>query len=640
MPDDTAKVNVLNWLGKRLLRRDLSAAFEYAGEAILLSRKLDYAEGLAAGLRNRADLYGNSGLFDLGTRDAMDALKIFEERGDSLGISDALTSLGGISFYMHATDPAVEYYNQALAIHKAMGNERGILSVQNNIASALANAESFEEALVYYLRNLKALETMKIPRLKGITLNNIGAIYQELDRCEKALPYFLQAESLYVASNDQMGLAGVYQNLAESNLILKNLSAAERYIQLSADLTETSGSPARKLEILNFRSKVLAQKGQYKMALDTFRSYHLAKEQLDIEGQSDKVAKLRAAFEADKKLNEVTQERDLNAIGLARRNAENRNQRLLIYSFIVGFVLLLILVVLQIRNNRIRTRTNAQLRQQKQEIEFKNQSLLEATAEIERINQELQTANAGLEATVEKRTGELVIANTHLVQANDNLDTFIYRASHDLRGPLSRIQGLANVVRGQADLETATHYVEMMNVACDRMDQVLRKLILVREIPRLEHSVQKIDLPELIGQVNESLLRLEDFGAFEVKLKGEQGFLHQDAKRVRIVLENLLENAYIFRKDHSSKSAEAEVHFHAQDGYFFIEVLDEGIGIDPGHREKVFDLFFRGSDRSTGNGVGLYLAQEATRSMGGTIGLESEFGQYSRFQVIIKDLKG
>ena len=114
---------------------------------------------------------------------------------------------------------------------------------------------------------------------------------------------------------------------------------------------------------------------------------------------------------------------------------------------IIGFGVVAIFAGLLIWNVTKRAAANKQLRLQKSELEEQHQALEQARGEIEVMNKRLQAANVNLEQIVDTRTEELRRANSDLVQANENLDLFIYRASHDLRGPIARLKGLAQIAR-------------------------------------------------------------------------------------------------------------------------------------------------------------------------------------------------
>ena len=106
--------------------------------------------------------------------------------------------------------------------------------------------------------------------------------------------------------------------------------------------------------------------------------------------------------------------------------------------------------------------------------------------------------------------------------------------------------------------------------------------------------------------------------------------LHVDDKLLKIVFENLIENALTFRQP--MKNFLHIKDYETAEGYHIV-FEDNGIGVSPQYQTKIFDMFYRASDLSNGSGLGLYLVKKAIEKMEGAIGVESENGKFSRFTV-------
>jgi signal transduction histidine kinase len=111
--------------------------------------------------------------------------------------------------------------------------------------------------------------------------------------------------------------------------------------------------------------------------------------------------------------------------------------------------------------------------------------------------------------------------------------------------------------------------------------------------------------------------------------------VHSDRIRLTIILSNLIGNAIKYH-DFSKKNPFIEVGFHANPPKIYVR--DNGTGMTPEQREKIFSMFYRGSDRSTGSGLGLFITKEAVSRLKGTIEVETKAGEGSTFKVIIPDL--
>ena len=105
--------------------------------------------------------------------------------------------------------------------------------------------------------------------------------------------------------------------------------------------------------------------------------------------------------------------------------------------------------------------------------------------------------------------------------------------------------------------------------------------------------------------------------------------------RLKIILNNLLSNAVKFQSPQKSNPY-IRVFLRTTAERYVIEVEDNGEGIKPNFKEKIFEMFFRGTQRSKGSGLGLYIAREAAEKIQGTISVESEYGKGTVFCIELK----
>ncbi len=209
-------------------------------------------------------------------------------------------------------------------------------------------------------------------------------------------------------------------------------------------------------------------------------------------------------------------------------------------------------------------------------------------------------------------------------KVNQELDSFVYSASHDLKAPLSSLQGLIGLVRLEEDNSLQETYYDMMEKSIKRLDQFIRDIIDYSRNTRVEVKYEQVDLKELIHLVLEDLQYMQHASEFEKRIKiTENSPLYHDATRMRIILRNLMSNAIRYGyKEEGEKfiSIKGEVN-HSE---VILEVKDSGEGIAEEHREKIFRMFYRAHESSDGTGLGLYIVKETLEKMGGTIELISD----------------
>jgi signal transduction histidine kinase len=248
--------------------------------------------------------------------------------------------------------------------------------------------------------------------------------------------------------------------------------------------------------------------------------------------------------------------------------------------------------------------------------------LRRAKADIETKNAEITAINQSLEVTVAQRTARLQAANAEL-------DTFLYESSHALRRPLVRIIGLLGLIQSGCTGEEKEEFMRLISFTAHNMDAMLHDLLLVSQI--FDHELRQEEVV-LADVVNEAALPFHDP---EVEFRNGIApgrVLVTDGVLLRIALEKLLDNACFFRKE----GGRHQVHLRAfhDDGRVAMEVEDNGTGIDAGAMGDLFKMFSRGSERSKGSGLGLFIVRKAMDRLGVEVTLESEKGSHTRVRLL------
>ena len=247
--------------------------------------------------------------------------------------------------------------------------------------------------------------------------------------------------------------------------------------------------------------------------------------------------------------------------------------------------------------------------------------------EVVRVNNEIQRINENLEGLVLERT-------KLLEEAHRELDTFLYRASHDLRSPVCSIIGLCNIATHFSNGETRD-ILEKVVFTTSAMDRLLKKLQIISEINQ-PSNFSPVNVHELI----ETVL----FGYQDTIRKSDINFVVNCPAHLRIqsyptlieaILSNLIENALFYTALKSPNDGRIEFTAAISDNHLHLTLHDNGIGIENKIRERVFDMFFKGHVFSKGNGLGLYIVQKSVQALQGNVAIESVPGQYSRFVVWI-----
>ena len=224
-----------------------------------------------------------------------------------------------------------------------------------------------------------------------------------------------------------------------------------------------------------------------------------------------------------------------------------------------------------------------------------------------------------------------------LEQSNQSLKAFAFVASHDLQAPLRQIQTLSEMLedhgRDRLD-EQGTALVHQISDCADRLSALVKSLLAHARIDTKLPSFEAVDCSDLLARILadfETLIRESDAVVTHDRLPTVKADRHQLSQ----LLGNLIGNAVKYRGDQSPV-----VHIAAEshNGEWLFSVHDNGIGIDPRHFDKIFDMFARlhGDDRYAGTGVGLATCKRIAEHHGGRIWVESQPGQGSVFYFTIR----
>jgi signal transduction histidine kinase len=246
---------------------------------------------------------------------------------------------------------------------------------------------------------------------------------------------------------------------------------------------------------------------------------------------------------------------------------------------------------------------------------------------ILRINFESKRKLYSIKDTIETQ-------NQELTKTNEELDRFVYSASHDLRSPLSSIKGLVNVFELD-EKANKEDYLSKIKSRIETMDKFIGEITNYSRNTRVEVSLELILLKPLIQEIIASLQYTgsTDKLVYEVEVSNDF-VLRTDAYRLRIVLNNLISNAIKY-SDLSKTKSIISIKAHKENQNSIIEVVDNGIGIKKEFQDKVFNMFLRATERSTGSGLGLYIVKESVKKMNGKIKLESEPNLGSTFTLVL-----
>jgi hypothetical protein len=231
---------------------------------------------------------------------------------------------------------------------------------------------------------------------------------------------------------------------------------------------------------------------------------------------------------------------------------------------------------------------------------------------------------------------------TEILTRVEELKTnFLSLVTHDLKTPVARIQGLAEVLSKKASERLLPRDQKTLGQIVDSTDELNRFISSILELAKLESNRLQLNIES--KDVNQIIERALEVFKAPAKSKGiqlsadlEPQFpIKLDPLLISKVINNLIDNALKY----SPENSEVRVQTREKDGWIEISVCDQGIGLSAEERENLFTKFYRAKNdtttRVTGTGLGLYLTKFFVHAHGGRVEVESEKGVGSYFRIYL-----
>ena len=630
---------------------------------------------------------------------AREALKIATRLNDTLSIVKSYNAIGFVKKDLGYPRLAITFFEDALKLARVNNYRRQIKFLLNNLGLSNQKTANYAKALEYHLESLKLREEDKDTISISVCLNNIGVLYQEMGDYENAHTYYKRNYDIKTRAKEYYDFELCLTNLADVSNALGKYDQAKSYLQQVFNRCSTTSKCSEKQLALAHQAmgysymetgSLSEAETEFSLAaslfseiqspdkIDSYRALALVRYKMnDYDGALDKLeiaqsmasayeipkylllnyqlyadiydkkGDFRKASEFQKKfisLNDEIYNADLikniarvqsehleeqNLRTIAQQDQEISNQELSLYQQRLQFMflgliasLVFIAAVVFYRKERKQIRTNLELEK--------------AKLTIEEQNKELVSSNVELDNRVKERTKELYSTNEALKKVNEELDNFIYKTSHDIRGPLSSLKGITNIAIKEVKDETIMSYLQKLDLTAEKLNKILTRLQIINQINHALLVPELIDFNSMVDDILTTEKRKGMPTDLTIKTNIEHGIIvFSDKAILKLVLENLVDNAIKFNDPSNRKNSFVNIEIQNQDDGVTIKVTDNGIGFKNVTPDHVFKMFIRASERSESGGIGMYLTKLSTEKLGGSIQLSNTDEELTEFTVAL-----
>jgi len=532
------------------------------------------------------------------------SLKYKEKNAEPSKIIGILTEIGNTQINIGNIPLAQKYYQQALDCQNKQLPDSHYLAINTiDIGLCYYKMGQHDKALEYYKKVDQICgDNPNMLALKATNRGNMGEIYILKKDFKRALPLMRFDMQVSLAMRNLDSYVNISKYLAKVFSERNQHDSAKFYIDkaISIDASHSGVSINNQLKRYLVRGSVYANAGDYKTAYQDLKKYLVGYDTITKKETKEKIGALEYKFELEAKDIELENNKLLlkeKAYSLA---ILTQQRSILIVLILVTFIIL----YFAIDNARKKVKFAREL-VNKQDI-------------IITQNQQLSGTNEKLNAVLKQKT--------HIISV----------VSHDLKGPINRVNGLFDLI--QLDPKNEAEYREILKISILDANSLIQNLLYNAALEEGKSIIrpEEFDVVNTVNNIVKGLARTAEYKSIELLFEcaiHELIVFHDKLSFTRI-LENLLSNAIKF----SPKNTKITVGTILQEpGFFQLYVIDEGPGISVQDQVDLFVAFQKGSSVATAGesstGLGLSIVDKLTKLIQGTIKLESELGKGTNFTV-------
>ncbi|MGC3943232.1 MAG: ATP-binding protein [Chryseolinea sp.] len=619
----------------------------YSKQAYALAKSLGFTKELAESPNFIGVAYNYKGDRIKAYESYEEAMTVATQHHDSVQIAYSNNNLGRLFFEQGILSRAYEYFINAQKIFEDIGDAQGQAYTYQSLARLYHSQNDNRKAENNFLKaNNIRMQLGTTPDITSAFVQT-GRFYQDINEHDKALRYLLLADSTAGSIHDEINLAEIKMYIARSymrdgniekaktigeeglavithknNIRLQpsalmtmgevefannNVPAAKNYFEQALAIATRTRELNSRMEAYFHLSKVNERQKNNQASLENMNHYLMlldSTKDLDLARQVE-----RFQFEIEIERKERENERLVNL--QQGQDSIIKQQRLQNIILIIVIAFISILGFIQWRNLKKRNEINQKLEHQNQFIQNQRQEIVDQNEKLSRHNHQLS-------------------------DLNHEKDTLMGIVAHDLKSPLNRIKGLADIMGMEGGLsQPQSTYVGMIKDATRSGLDLITDLLDVHMIEEnVEPNYSQIDISAFIlDKVNSYSPAAESKSIHLNILRIESETINSDIDYLHRILDNLLSNAIKF----SHRNASVDISAWKSDNMITIAVKDQGPGFSEKDKTYLFQKFKKLSARPTAgessNGLGLAIVKTLVDRLRGNISLVSEQGKGSQFIV-------
>ena len=583
------KIELLNELGKSYKFSKPDSAIFYHKKALELAREHGLRSREAYALGRIGGSRYILGEYDFAMEKFLAGLKIYEEINNQRGIALGLNNIGLIQNMQDDFDNAIKNHHKSISICKDVGADTLWGINLFNLAITYNNKGNYDSALYYADKATRKYRESGNQHMVNRVKNLKGEVFLNLEDYQKALEAFSEVANTESFDN-QWELSYAFSGMASAHRGLGNINESIRLGLKSLDLANEVKAKWDLERITGVLAANYADIGRWEKAYEFLDLHKKYSDSLFNEERENKINYLQLI----KKEAENQHLADENK--LKQQSIEQKNN--LIYGIIIFLILIILIAFILYRNSHIKSKLNKELQKKNEEIARKNEALTNLNAEKDKLFR--------------------VIA-------------------HDLKNPISVMINFTDHVL--SDIESLSpdemrEFMKALNKSSREGFALLENLMDWARMQTEDYTFEPevIDITEIAQRSIEMLHHLAENKNIDFHLHpGEEIKCTGNKNMTATIFRNLIGNAIKF----TPEGGEIQITARKKNGFCEISIQDNGIGIPENDLPRLFKidehLTTVGTNDEKGTGLGLIICRDFVKKQRGSIGVESKYGEGSRF---------
>lgn len=546
-----------------------------------------------------------------------EALDLSKESADKSCIGKSLSHLALFHMIIGDFDLSINIANEAIDYFEELDDIKGIADAKYTIAGALYKTDDYSRGLNNLIECLSTYKKLgdfhnlaRVQKSMGTIYEFFGDTKSATQIYEEAIESGKKAEDLNLQSNAFNPLSGLYLNQG-------NTKKALDIIEESRKIKEQTGDIRGLAFALYGRGKVFTETNRFEEAeRDFIESIKIHEKMGEKLGWAMGHHKLGALYIKMDRLNDA-RETLVKALEYSNKN------KIILIKFKAN--LLLHEIAKKEKNYELA------LKYLSQYVEEKESVINDRTAKvIEGYDVITKMHSLELEANAQREKADII------EKKKIELDSFFYRISHDLKGPITSLMSLNYVAKLEVKDEAALKFLSEYDSQANRLNNILDGLLRLTKMSFNEDTKQQIDFEKIIYDCIASYKFLTNYELVEFEIVVDPKVEYEaEWALVNTIAQNLIENGIKYARIDDGNKPFISLSVNQTDSAIELVAKDNGIGMDEKTIENVFVMFFRANRKIEGTGLGLHILKRAVERLNGEISAKSKLGEGTTFKVVL-----